>query len=402
MSEEKLAGMRGKKSERIKPVGALVFASFAEVHAPFAKVEEIEKKLGVDLRIDAPTLGEAFSFVLKELDSTFGDFVEKDAARFAARFASEKSTGFVETFSWKVKRTGVKSGIWEWVVYRSAEVPAKYGRLSQPNVFRIWVDPKKDVVDIDVLDKDAFTYDELRRRVEKLRKDWTQYVNAQRIRNAWAALVYRVNGVPWMPRGAKAAAFIPAEGLDEVEKFEAFVREIASYKASAYDFAIRSLDVYDREAIVDDLMRDVEDEVNRRLDELAEMCAQDVLSATDSARLESILERRLKVREKALGLKASYEDLLKAKVALRARLVEPKLLAEAKARLDGLGGRDALSPRAKALFNSLYPEEERSRDVTKVSKRLAKDEGEEKPLALPKTAKTSRLNAGDGGEGASA
>lgn len=385
MSDEKLAGVRGKTPSRIKPVGALVFASFAEVHAPFAKVQEIEKKLGVDLRIDAPTLGEAVSFILKEKDATFGDFIARDASAFAKKHPE------AETFEWTIKRTSKRKGIWEYVVFRSAEVRGRE-RLLLERVFRIWVDPKKDVVDIDVLDKDAFSYEELRKRVEKLRGEWTQYVNAQRVRNAWAALVYRVNGVPWMPRGAKAAAFIPQNGVEDVEKFEKFVREIAPYKASPYDFAIRSLDIYDKEDILEDLMRDVEDEVNRRLDELAEMAAQDVLSAKDSSRLESILERRLKAREKAFGLKATYEDLMKAKVALRSRIVTPKSLEEAEKRLQGIGGRDALSARARALFQSILPEEERERNLAKVSKRLNVASEREARVDVGTPTKTTRLN----------
>lgn len=386
MSEKKLVGMKGS-AKGLTPVGALVFASFAEVHAPFKEVERLEKDLGIDLRIDAPTLGEAIAFALKEKDESLGDLIARDEKETLKQMPEAKD------FGWVAKRTRRKSGLWEYVIFRQYEIPEDQ-RLVQENVFRVWVNPKKDAVDVDVLDRGGeFSYEELRKRFDKLREAWTEFVNAQRIRNAWNAMVDRVEGVPWMPRGAKNAAFVPHEAAGDVEKFRAFVEGIAPYKASKYDFAIRVLDVYDEAHLMSNLAKDVEDEVNRRLDEFAEDTVADVLKAEDSAKLEGVLERRLKAREKALGMKARYEDLVKAKVALRARIVEPKLIEAAKARLEGLDKREALSSRARALFAQIIPEQERDRDTSKVTKRLnaqAKAGADEESVSV-KATKTSRL-----------
>lgn len=329
---------------KVKPIGALVMASFADLHAPIEKVRDALKLAGLEdsVSIEPPNMTDALALIMQNVDTVFAQDVLDDRYK----------QGDVESLTWRAKKVGRG----EYVIHRVALLPADRGRLKQPNVLRVWITWEswnRPLLHVQVLDASVFEKQDAEARIAKLLEDWTQAVNGQRVRTAWLELLRRLLAVPYMPRGIGGLSFVPDDGAEIVQRFASFMAELEPYRITQFDFAIRSIPVWDTDEVRAALMKDVEDEVNNRLDELAEKVARDVLDAEDAKRLEKVLERRVQAREKILGMKATYEDLLRAKLVLRARVADRKVLKAAEKKIET----KASTERARALFRSLLSQE---------------------------------------------
>jgi len=158
-----------------------------------------------------------------------------------------------------------------------------------------------------------------------------------------------VQGVPYMPRGVGGVTFVPQDGLAKVEAFNKLLQALDQYRVTSWELGMRSVAVWDTDEVRQDLMKDVQEEVNRKLDEIATWAAQDVLDSKDAKRVEKTMERRIKQAAKVMGVKQSYEDLLRAKLIMRDRVAEPKLIKAAEAKLR----QGEMTERARALFRNL-------------------------------------------------
>jgi len=344
MKQDKTLGVF--EGSNIPPIGALVMASFADVHAPIERVQDAVKSNDLKLEISAPSKKDALALVLREASSTFDALVREDRKRHSD----------VESLTWDVKLTGRN----EYVLHRVVLVKSEKGRLTQPNIARVWIDDsgENEGVRVEVYDDRVFDEREATKMIDSLVRDWMKFVNVQRIRLAFRDLLRDAKAIPWMPRGIGGVSFVPNAGLASVERFGAFMSELEEFKTTTFDFALRYVAVWDTNEVRRSLLRDVEDEVNKRLDALAEKVAQDVLEADDAKRLEKILERRVNIVSESMGIATSYESLLKSKIAIRERLIAPKLLAEASKKMEK--GSLGMSERSRALFYSLVGRGERA------------------------------------------
>ncbi len=328
----------------IPPIGAFVMASFGEVKVPFDVATKAAKDADLDLRMRLPNMSDALAIAMQDVPASFAKFIEEDRKRHPD----------VESMTWAAKKTGRG----EYVVHRIVLVEEEQGRLQQPNVLRAWIEEPEEnkgepQVRVEMLDTRVASERKAWEAVADLVGEWQQHLNAARIRSAYLGLLDTLDAVPWMPRGVAGVVFVPAAGLPKVEAFATFMETVEKYRTSSYDFAIRFQEQWETKRVLAHLKKDVEDEVNRRLDELAEKTAKDVLAAKDAERLEKILERRLSQRADALKIATTYQDLLRAKVLIRKRIEGDGDVKKAMERLNDKG----MSDRAKALFRSVLSRE---------------------------------------------
>jgi len=243
-----------------------------------------------------------------------------------------------------------------YVIYRSVIIKKDKTTydLEQPNICKIYLSESKETGLVVNIVPSSEVNAELTKTIEsEIKKAWKKAENeldSTDIYKMSAKIEKKHSGIPYM-RGTGGLRFLPEPARKDVECVQKYIEKIQQYKKSIYPLEIRTLDIYDTEAMRNDILKDVDSEINKRFEALLDSVI-DAISDTngnltkDDAKIEKIITRKLQEKAETVdNLITGYETILKVKDRL-------KITIDTKKKLN-TPAMSKLSARNKSLMEAL-------------------------------------------------